>query len=407
MTIDNNELLALEVKINSSFSPAAPIDRRSLFAGRLQQIDEIIDAVTQRGQHAIIFGERGVGKTSLANILNDLLKPMCPRGLIVAKVNCDVTDTYASIWKKVFGEIQVFRRKRGIGYVARPSQEKIDLVHLLGDEISPDHIRRILSQIEPHVVVIIDEFDRVQDENTRTLLADTVKTLSDYAVNSTVVLVGVADSVDNLIREHLSVDRALVQVRMPRMSAEEIHEIVEKGLRSVPMQIQNDGLEYISLLSQGLPHYAHLLGQLSARRAVQSGRQTVQKDDVRAAIGDAIHKTQQSILSAYHRATMSTRKGTLYSQVLLACALAQVDALGYFAAADVRKPMSRIMKKYYDIPAFSRHLNDFCEVVHGPLLQKTGTRRRFRFRFVNPLMQPYVIMQGLATGLIEESLLHS
>jgi len=403
----DNEQIALEMKINATFSPAAPIDQRSLFAGRSQQIDEIVDAVTQRGQHAIIFGERGVGKTSLANILNDLFKPIWPRGLIVSKVNCDATDTYASIWKKVFGEIRVFRRKRGIGYITRPSKERIDLVQLLGSDVSPTSVRHVLCSLEKHVVVIIDEFDRVQSESVRALVADTIKSLSDYAVECTIVLVGVADSVNELIKEHLSIDRALMQVRMPRMSAEEIHEIVVKGLESVAMTIESDALQHISLLSQGLPHYAHLLGQLSARRSVGSSRRTVQKGDVRDAIGDAIHKAQQSILGAYHKATMSTRVEALYPQVLLACALAPVDALGYFAATDVRGPMSQIMKKHYDIPAFSRHLNDFCEASRGPLLQKIGARRRFRFRFITPLMQPYVIMRGLATGLIEESLLRS
>jgi hypothetical protein len=28
--------------------------------------------------------------------------------------------------------------------------------------------------------------------------------------------------------------------------------------------------------------------------------------------------------------------------------------------------------------------------------------RNYRFRFVNPMMQPYVIMHGLATGLISQ-----
>jgi hypothetical protein len=98
---------------------------------------------------------------------------------------------------------------------------------------------------------------------------------------------------------------------------------------------------------------------------------------------------------------MSPRRENLYAQVLLACALARCDDLGYFAAADVRKPMSRIMGRSYEIPAFSRHLNDFCEATRGPILTKIGTRRRFRFRFITPLMQPYVIMKGLGSGLIQ------
>ncbi len=35
------------------------------------------------------------------------------------------------------------------------------------------------------------------------------------------------------------------------------------------------------------------------------------------------------------------------------------------------------------------------------MLQKKGSTRRFRYRFVNPLLQPYVIMKGLSEDLIE------
>jgi hypothetical protein len=157
----------------------------------------------------------------------------------------------------------------------------------------------------------------------------------------------------------------------------------------------------ISALSQGLPHYTHLLGLHSARAANDAAESIIKTKHVRVAIREALGKAQQSIVAAYHRATMSPRRENLYPQVLLACALAKCDDLGYFAAADVRGPMTRIMGRPYEIPAFSRHLNDFCEETRGPMLTKIGTRRRFRFRFITPLMQPYVIMRGLDSGLIE------
>ena len=54
---------ASELALNASrvFSPTAPIDERDLFAGRTDQIRKLIDAINQKGQHAIVFGERGVG----------------------------------------------------------------------------------------------------------------------------------------------------------------------------------------------------------------------------------------------------------------------------------------------------------------------------------------------------------
>ena len=57
-----------------------------------------------------------------------------------------------------------------------------------------------------------------------------------------------------------SVERALVQSKMQRMSLEELREIITKGLERLNMAIDENALKHISLVSQGLPHYTHLLG---------------------------------------------------------------------------------------------------------------------------------------------------
>ena len=57
-----------ELRLGEVFTPSAPIDRLRLFAGRDQQRLAVLDAILQRGRHAVLFGERGVGKTSCANI---------------------------------------------------------------------------------------------------------------------------------------------------------------------------------------------------------------------------------------------------------------------------------------------------------------------------------------------------
>jgi uncharacterized protein YejL (UPF0352 family) len=257
------------------------------------------------------------------------------------------------------------------------------------------------------MIVIVDEFDRLQDEEVRRLFADTIKTLSDHAVPVTLVLVGVADTVDALIKEHHSIERALVQVQMPRMSREELEQIVTNGFNRLGLTIEPPALQHITLLSQGLPHYTHLLALYAAREAIDSTSVVVTVHHVISAIKTALAQAQQSIRSAYHTATMSPRKENLYARVLLACALAKTDDLGYFAPSNVRDPLSRIMRKRYEIPSFARHLNLFCDDARGPVLQKTGIPRRYRYRFVNPLVQPFVIMQGMADGLVTEQALAS
>ena len=59
------------------------------------------------------------------------------------------------------------------------------------------------------LVIVFDEFDRLTDKKITTTMADTIKTLSDYSVPSTILLIGVADSVDGLVEGHQSIERAL------------------------------------------------------------------------------------------------------------------------------------------------------------------------------------------------------
>ena len=63
--MDEADFLDRTRRVAEAFRPAAPIDRRDLFAGRAQQIADLFSIVSQPGQHAIVYGERGVGKTSL------------------------------------------------------------------------------------------------------------------------------------------------------------------------------------------------------------------------------------------------------------------------------------------------------------------------------------------------------
>lgn len=405
MLENREEQWRLVARISQVFTPSAPVDEAKLFAGRFSQVREVINTVTQRGQHAIIYGERGVGKTSLANVLSDLLPDMGVAGWDTVIANCDATTTFSSLWHQVAREMTLVNSTKKIGFSSEEYATQLSLDSLVPREITPDDVRYLFQNVPASTIVIVDEMDRIKDEATTTLLADTVKTLSDHSVDITLILVGVADSVDGLIAEHKSIERALVQVPMPRMSNSELFEIIDKGLAEVEMTIYDDARRQITRLSQGLPHFTHLLSLNAAQQAALDGRMDINPNDVKVAIQEAVEKTQQSTVSTYHAATSSPRD-TLFPQVLLACALAEKDQLGYFSAVDVRKPMSVIMKKPYDIPAFSRHLNIFCQEARGPILHKTGEKKRFRYRFASPMMEPFVTMNGLANGLVEEDVLN-
>lgn len=388
------------------FTPTSPVDEKSLFAGRSEQLRSIVDVINQKGQHAIVYGERGVGKTSLVSVVSAFVPVP---GVMAPRVNCDSTDTFETVWNKVFEQIELNRKKPGMGFLNDAQLQAFPSSELFNHGISPDSVRRaltVLSQLVPSkaapTIVVVDEFDRLSQEPRRAF-ADTIKSLSDYAVNATVILVGVADSVSDLLAEHQSVERALLQIQMPRMSGAEIRQIITIGLSRLGMTATEQALGHIEKLSQGLPHYAHLLGLNAARAAIDSMSLEVQTKAIEMAVEKSIAGTNQSIRKDYELAVRSARRDNLFADVLLSCALADSSDMGYFAAQDVRAPMQKITGKSYAIPSFAQHLNEFCDKKRGPVLQKTGSRRLYRYRFMNPLMQPFVIMQGIRARRIAMS----
>ncbi len=366
-------------RVAQAFTPGAPIDDFALFSGRFSQIQDVISAVVQKGQHVALYGERGVGKTSLANVLADIFKAEDLPQFTAVKVNCNTEDNFSSVWRNIF-------REAGVS--------------LEGHEFTPEDIRFRLMDFDPPALIVIDELDRLEDDLALTLLADTVKALSDHVVSSTLVLVGVAQSITDLIGEHESIARSLVKVAIPRMTQAELQDILKNGGEMAGITFADDASEHIVSLSRGLPHFTHLLGLHSGQHTVADDRLEVRMEDVVTAIRGAVER--HVVEDDYVRATHSPHADNLYPHVLLACALAPQDQFGFFTAGAVRDPLEVIAGRRLDIPAFARHLNHFLQPDRGSVLFRVGSPRRYRYRFRDPLLQTYVILNALSSKMVSE-----
>lgn len=386
------------VEAGQIFTPGSPVNTKDLFAGRIDQLNRILGAVSQRGYHGVLFGERGVGKTSLANILLPYVAP----SFLIAKVNCDAGDNFTTIWRKALRDITLTQPQQGFGFTGQPSLTTQSIADMLPTVVQPDDVRRILTDLSRSkpVLIILDEFDRIEDELTSTLIADTIKGLSDFGVGASLLLIGVAESISELVHSHLSIERALVQIPMPRMTDDEIHTIFEKGMQRLNMTMEGSAAIHLRTLSQGLPYIAHLLALNATREALRNKSMTVLRDHADTSIRASLEQWQESIKAAYYLAVKSPQPGNIYKQVLLACALAEVDEMGFFTAAAVRSPLSQIVGRSLDIPNFASHLKQFSEEGRGKIITRVGSARRLRYRLVNPLMRPYIIMRGYSERLI-------
>jgi Cdc6-like AAA superfamily ATPase len=397
---------ALIFQTGAVFTPGAPINERELFSGRKDQVLKIIDAVSQRGCHAILYGERGTGKTSLSNMITAFLVKR--QAFVVSRTNCDISDSYSSLWAKAFKDIEAAKRQPSIGFgglrnpLTAPPQD-----YSLNSE-TPDGVRRTLQDMSAtaSLIVIFDEFDRIRRPEAITAMADTIKALSDHAVNATVLLIGVADSVDELIREHQSIERALIQVHMPAMSEGEIRGIVMSGFERLSMEIDFEACEDLVHYSQGAPYITHLLSIYSARAALEDRSMIVCPEHVETGMSRALDQWQQSIRSLYNDAVQSAQNSDLHRDVLLACALAEVDEQRYFAASAVKGPLSLIRGRDVEPLMYARALRDLSEPGRGQILHRAGEGGRRRYRIFNPILRPYIIMRGVREKRIAKDILY-
>ena len=184
----------ISLQVGQIFTPNTPINEKDMFSGRLDQVRKVIDVIFQNGQHAIIFGDRGVGKTSFANVLSFIISP--PTGedeLLCVRINCDTTDTFTSTWNKAFEKIELIKQDVEVGFGKTTKPIPMGGKDLLpkGD-LAPDDIRKALISVSNFSlpIIIIDEFDRLP-ENVKKIFADLIKTLSDNSLKSTIILIGV------------------------------------------------------------------------------------------------------------------------------------------------------------------------------------------------------------------------
>lgn len=382
---------------NSLFTPSAPIAIAELFAGRQRQASKIVDAVGERGRHVILYGERGVGKSSMARIAPFFI-PRSPRVTRYIHAQAFPGDTFSDIARRIFSQIH-FDADFGEGARA------YNVAEFYPGDVTIDHFlteMQVFKESEIPIIVI-DEFNEIADAATSITVANIIKSLSDAGSNCTLLIVGVADSIADLFGRHQSIGRCTEQIMMPRMHPDEQRDILERRLDQLGMSMTEPAKRAIIDLSKGLPAYVHALGKFSVYNALQRRSLAIDEADVETAVGEFIGSAQQTLRDAYDQATRSNDARALFRHVLTACAMAKVDETGFFTPSSVREPCATILRRPVVIADFQEKLRDFAE-KKGRILERVGSARTYRFRFRDPAMQPYVIMRGLKDGLIDAAM---
>ncbi len=378
------------------FTPSTPIGVAELFSGRQQQIQRLIDTVAEPGRHAIVYGEPGVGKTSLAQVIQHVI-PAGNRRLTYVRKAAFSSDTFSSIWMSIFRDIR-FTMDIGEG----PKSYAIADAYQNG--VTPSDVVRELSYFtaEDVPIIVIDEYNLVKAKDQSKQMAETIKAVSDEGLNVTIILVGISDTVENLVEGHGSLSRCSEEVLMPRMSSHEMQILLESRMSRLKMKIHGDAKWKIINLAKGLPSFAHALGKSATLSAVDARALVVAERNVDHSIEDFLRASQNSLKIDYEVAVRSNQERARFRQILTACAMAITDESGYFTAKQVCQPLKRILGRDIGIDGFNPNLKELASAKRGSVLQQIGSERIYRYRFTDPAMQPYVVMKGIQDGFLDE-----
>jgi Cdc6-like AAA superfamily ATPase len=389
-----DDWIGLSLEIQALFD-GAPIDEEDLFAGRTTEVKRILEAVFARSKHVVLYGERGVGKTSLSNIFWKRFNKMT-RSFVVARVQAGPHDSFSSIWIRSLEEL----------HAAGVALDRGAYVNFSTDfeTVTPTIVRRELQKCNPNAlpIIIIDEYNEIVDRDAKRLTANIIKEFYDFAVSTTVILVGVAENISELIGDHASAGRAIVEIPLKRMSEYELKEIIQKRASRTVLSFSGDAVWTIICLSRGLPYFTQTLSKYAAMHAIEDRRLEVTTTDVEASMTMFIENSETSFKDAYRKATQSNQDN-YFQQSLLACALSHTDESGFFTANDLVVPYSALLNEKKRIAHFEKHLRRFSADDGGNVLIKRGGDRQQRFRFKDPMMQPYVIIRGIESKMIDDA----
>lgn len=293
-----------KIDINNTFFPGHEIDDPKWFAGRKSDIERTLQALSRKGNSVIVFGERGIGKSSFVSMIRMIaegntflihkhqLHKKYNKDFFnyqVASITCDAgTQNLEHILQRILTSPEGLKKIIQTRLVSSEKKSKdsagLNFLKLLNLSTTSTDTRiekaveeksvietftnvvltiqnEILNK-EENLLIVIDEFDLVEDKSK---LATLMKALSKGKVKF--LISGIASDYSELIEGHKSVNRLLYQgrIKITPMTEEEVNKIFDlaEDNNHNLIAFNNKVRKTIFEMSSGFPYFVQLCGQLA------------------------------------------------------------------------------------------------------------------------------------------------
>lgn len=399
-----SELLA------DTFTPARPISRREVLFGRDSTLQKISRALRSPGKHIFIYGDRGVGKTSLATTTAYETQPSSQDLVLVA---CNEPASFFDIIQDAAQQLlpnasmtRSSETKKTAGFNFKGAHASISEtvksgvipeLNTVNDAVQL--LKEVASVRNAEIVIVFDEFDQISSVETKKLFADFIKSCSDREIDAKFIFCGIGKSLEELIGVHLSTDRYIAPFELQALTHDARWEILSTGLERFGVKIDRQKLIRVGHMSDGFPYYIHLFGEHLTYSMMDDADvvDTASYDHFDNALRRSIEEANTSLKKRYEVATQKAKHSAGYERALWALS----------STRDYERPIAKIYESYRDIcgrlseepitkSSFYQLMAKLKSSAHGEIIEM---KSRGWYRFNENIIRGYVRMTAANHGL--------
>lgn len=401
--------------VHQHVRPSQPIDTIELLKGRQAELDDIKRALFAKGRNIFIYGDRGIGKSSLAQTAAFLYQTS---DAAIVQIGCTRSSTFlgimGAIGKRIADTLTVeVQVKAGVNLklfsfeYQRKQTQKVVAPQITSMDDALDLIFDISIIHSDRPIIVIDEFDAIADQEERFLFAEFLKKMGDSKVSVPIIFSGIATSLDDLLGGHQSSIRQLKPIELKPISWDSRWDILVEALTAFGIEFEEEIKYRVAGISDGFPYYVHLITEhllwaiyddpLSERRATF--------DHYFLALEKAVRGVEEQIRKPYDTATL--RHSQDFHHVIWAAADTTdlyrniesmyasyervIRDLNQKAGAPQLQPMTRKL--------FSQRLSTLTKPTHGSVLRKMNENRTGWYQFSENMLRGFVRLLAETNGI--------
>ncbi len=387
------------------FTPTRPKRKTEEFLGRREVISSVIEAIEEECAHVVLCGEAGLGKTSLANVITTFAGDS---GYLVARMTGTEDMTFGRMIRTLFEELfqqidntpsgRVLWEKLGIQDLNELLQDNaMDVVsEFLGEEsLDVTRVIRALDKLSDNqAIFIIDDYDQIKSRELKVRLVQVMKALSDQGGWLSFLIMGRGESPSELLQDDIEGLHNAVGVYLDPLPPEEVEEVILDGAQRTDLTFNQDTIQAIARLSQGVPNVVQWLCFLAARRAIRRKGATVEIEDLANIVSDAVTKIDARLRNQYDQAS-KYEKGNNNADLLYLAVRSPSTPSGLFSAATMNVLSKQIIGRKWKESEIHTALLPLCGKGDKSILRKLETSEGTFYRFAHPTMRAVVMLKKI------------